>query len=209
MATKKKDFIELDFTGKIKESGIIFDTTISEDAKKIGAEDAKSLKLCIGEGMVVKGFDEALEGKEIGKAYSIDIEPKKAFGPRDPSLIKIIPISNFHEKQINPYPGQILNIDNVLARISSVSGGRVITDFNLPLAGKTINYEFRIKKILESAEDKLKALGEFFLGNIKSVSLEGKKAILSIEGEIKNEKPFKEKAKSLLDIEVELKQTGK
>ena len=50
------------------------------------------------------------------------------------------------EKDINPYPGALLNLDGMLAKILSVSGGRVITDFNSPLASKEIAYEFTIKR---------------------------------------------------------------
>ena len=199
---KKKDFIALEFTGKIKESDQIFDTTIKADAEKIGANDIKPLKICIGEGMVVKGFDDALEGKEIGKSYSIEVEPKNAFGLRDPKLVKIIPISIFHEKEVNPYPGLVLNIDGVLARISSVSGGRVITDFNMPLSGKTIIYDFKITSLIENPEEKLKVLAEFFLGDIKEARIEGKKAIISLDKKAES-KALREKIKKLLDLDSE------
>ena len=88
MIVKKKDFIELDFTGTIKESGQIFDTTFKKDAEQLGMKSVKSLSICIGEGMLVKGFDEALDGKETGKSYSVELEPKKAFGLRDSKMIK-------------------------------------------------------------------------------------------------------------------------
>jgi len=203
MAIRKKDFVELDFTGKVKETGQIFDTTLKEDAKKIGAENVKPLKVCVGEGMLVSGFDEALEGKEIGKKYSIEIEPKKAFGPRDPKLIKIVPISVFHEKEVNPYPGLVLNIDGILARISSVSGGRVTTDFNLPLAGKTIIYEFEVKKIINDQKEKLESLADFFFGKA-DVNIEETKATITLERKIEN-KAFKEKVKELLNLETEFR----
>ena len=201
MIVKKKDFIELDFTGKIKESGQIFDTTLKKDAEQLGMKSVSSLKLCVGEGMLVKGFDEALEGKETGKSYSVELEPKKAFGLRDSKMIKTIPISIFLEKQVNPYPGQVLNMDGVIARISAISGGRVITDFNMPLAGKTVIYEFKINKIIENIDEKLKSLVEFFLGDKIESKVEGNKAIIT--GKKIENKAFREKVKSLLGLDIE------
>lgn len=195
MIIKKKDFVELEFTGKIKESGQIFDTTLDEKAKP--------LKICVGEGMLVKGFDDALIGKEVGKDYSVELEPKDAFGPRDKKLVKIIPISVFHEKEVNPYPGLVLNIDGVIVRISSVSGGRVTADFNIPLAGKTLIYDFKIKKIIEESQEKLNAMAEFFFGKA-DVNVEGNKATITLEKKIES-KPFKEKAKELTGLDVEFK----
>jgi FKBP-type peptidyl-prolyl cis-trans isomerase 2 len=46
-----------------------------------------------------------------------------------------------------------VNIDNLLATIRSVSGGRILVDFNHPLAGKEVEYTFKAtKKITEPAE---------------------------------------------------------
>ena len=204
MLVQKKDFIELDFTGKVKESDQVFDTTFKKDADKIGLKEVKPLKICVGEGMLVKGFDDALEGKDLGKSYSIELEPKKAFGPRDPKLVKTIPISVFLEKEINPYPGQVFNMDGVIARISSVSGGRVITDFNMPLAGKTIIYDFKINKVIDTQEEKLKALVEFFIGDKIDSKVDGNKAIITTEKKI-DSKALKTKAKELLGLDVEFK----
>ena len=52
-------------------------------------------------GLVLKGLDENLEGKEIGKDYSIKLSPEKGFGSRNPSMIKTIPMKLFREKNMN------------------------------------------------------------------------------------------------------------
>src|SRR3989344_8157684 len=141
---QKNDFIDITFTGRIKD-GEIFDTNVKEDAEKIGLKfNGKPLIICVGQGMVVSGFDNALEGKESGKDYSIELQPKDAFQERQSNLVKLIPIKIFREKKINPYPGMTLNIDNMLVRVISVSGGRVLVDFNNILAGKTVIYTFKI-----------------------------------------------------------------
>jgi len=201
---KKKDFIEIDFTGIIKETGQVFDTTFKEKAKQIGIEKVKPIRICVGEGMLVKGFDEAIEGKEIGKNYSIELEPKKAFGQRNPNLVKLIPVAVFHRQRIDPYPGQVLNMDGMIARISSVSGGRVITDFNNPLAGKTIVYEFRINKIIEEKTEQAKAIVEFFIGDVQS-KIEGNKIIVEIDKKMRFDKnPIEKKLKDLVGMDLEI-----
>ena len=205
---KKKDFVEIDFTGIIKESDQIFDTTEKENAKKIGLKDIKPLKICVGEGMLLRGFDEALEGKELNKQYQIELKPEQAFGPRKPNLIKLIPMSVFLERNIHPYQGLMLNMDGMVARISSVSGGRVITDFNSPLAGKTIIYEFKINRVLDKLEEKAKTISDFFTGEEAEVKLEGKKVIFTFNKKINN-KLFERKVKDILDLELEIKEKTK
>ena len=165
MATvQKNDFIEIEFTGKANNE--IFDTTKKEEAKKIGIEaDVKPIIVSVGNEMLLKGLDENIEGKEIEKQYSIKISPEKAFGPRNPSLIKTIPIKVFKEKNMNPVPGLTLQMDNYLAKVLSVSGGRVIVDFNNPLAGKEIEYDFKILRKVEDVKEKINALQDFFFRN--------------------------------------------
>ena len=151
---KKKDFIELKFTGYT--NGNVFDSNLDEDLKKI-SPDAKPKEtiVIVGEAMLVPGFDKELEGKEIGKDYEIKVPAKEGFGERRRELIKTIPLKIFTEKKINPYPGLVLAMDENLARVITISGARVVTDFNNPLAGKDLVYKFKIVRII--TDDKKKA----------------------------------------------------
>ena len=67
---QKNDFIEIEFTGKANNE--VFDTTDKEEAKQMGLEaDVRPVIVCVGKKMLLKGFDDELENKEIGKKYSI------------------------------------------------------------------------------------------------------------------------------------------
>jgi len=158
---KKNEFIEIKYTGKA--NGIIFDSNIEEDLKKLNP-DFKPQKTIIpvGHEMVVKGLDNALQGKEIGKEYEITLKPKEAFGERNRDLIKTIPLRAFVEQNFNPKPGMVVTLDNMLVKIIAVSGARVVTDFNNPLAGKEISYKFTIIRKTEDEKEKVAALFEFF-----------------------------------------------
>lgn len=159
---RKNDFIEIEFTGK--SNGEIFDTTNPDEAKKIGIDaNVKPLIISVGHQMLLKGFDNFLEGKGIDQKYNLHLRPELAFGPRNPSLIKLIPMRVFMEKNLNPYPGMALQLDNYITRVLSVSGGRVTVDFNNPLAGKEIDYEFKIKRKITEDKEKINALLDYFL----------------------------------------------
>jgi len=205
--TKNGEFIELEFTGKA--NGETFDTNIKEEAKKINLKiEVKPLIICIGQEMLVKGFDKALEDKEIGKQYKIKLSQEESFGRRNPSLIKTIPMRIFKEQNINPLPGIMLNLDGMVAKVLSVSGGRVMTDFNNPLAGKEIDYEFTIKKRITDDNEKINSLQDFFFRKRFEFKIEEKKIIFNKEmGELDTR--LKEKFKEILgkDIEVEKEET--
>lgn len=206
--TKKNDFVELEFIGRVK-NGEIFDTNIKEEAKKINLEiDTKPLVICIGQGMLVKGFDKELESKEIGKKYKIELNENDAFGKRNSQLVKIVPLKVFRDKDFSPVPGIMINIDNMLAKIVTVSGGRVIVDFNNPMAGKEIEYEFTIKKLILDESEKINALQDFFFRHRFTFELKDNKIIFQKEAE-PILKLLSAKFKEILGKEIEAEQAKK
>ena len=208
---KKNDFIELEFIGK-ELDGKVFDTNIPEEAKKIGMEMRdKPFVICVGQEMVVKGLDKSLEGKEINKKYETTLTPKEAFGERKRELVKLVPLNAFTEKNVTPKAGMTLALDNNLVRIASVSGGRVLVDFNNPLSGKEIIYEFKIKSKIDKLEEKINSLLDYFIRQRIPFTLEKGKAIFKLENPVFEPaiKIINDKFKDILKIEltVEKKET--
>ena len=197
--TKTDDFIELEFIGRA--NGEIFDTNIKEDADKLNLEINKNpLIVCVGQKMVVESLDKALEGKEIGKNYKIKIPPGTDFGERKKELVKTIPLKVFTEKKINPEPGITLALDNLIVKIIAVSGGRVIADFNNPLAGKEVEYDFTIKRTISDTKEKINSLQNFFFRQNFDFKIEDKKIVFEKKAEpFLNH--FREQFKKILDLE--------
>lgn len=160
---KKNDFIELEYTGKIKNTGDIFDTNIKEEAGKLKLDiKTRPLVICLGQNMILPAIDDFLIGKEVGKSYTLELIPEKAFGTRKKELIRTMPLSVFSKHNINPQQGMIFTFDNLLGRISAISGGRIIVDFNNPIAGKEVVYELKIKRKLTDEKEKIKSLMSAF-----------------------------------------------
>jgi FKBP-type peptidyl-prolyl cis-trans isomerase 2 len=202
----KKDFVEIEFTGKVK-GGDIFDTNISEDAKKVDIKiDEKPLVVCVGQGMVIPGFDKSLEGKEINKLYSIEIAPEEAFGPRKRDLIQLIPLKVFREKNVNPVPGMTLALDNNLVKVVSVSGGRVLVDFNNPLAGKNLIYDFKIKRKVDDKKEQVNSIVNTFLKDYNfNFEIVDKTVIFKIEQVFEPLiKEINKKFKDILELEFKI-----
>ena len=159
---KKHDFVEIEYTGRIKEDNSIFDTTQENVARESGVYDKDSdyrpLVICVGENHILKALEENLVGKETEKEYAFDINAENAFGKKDAKLIQLIPLSKFKQQNIQPFPGLHLNIDGVFGIVKTVSGGRCLVDFNHPLAGKDLLYNVKINKIVEGAKEKINSL---------------------------------------------------
>lgn len=170
---EKNDFIEIKYTGYANKE--IFDTNIEEDLNKLNP-DLKPQKtiIVVGQEMVVHGLDEKLIGREIGKQYEIIIKPIEAFGERKRELIKTISLKAFTEKNVSPKPGMVLTLDNFLVKIIAVSGARVVTDFNNPLAGKEISYKFIIVRKLIDEKEKIESLFKIFFKFIPEFKIKEK-----------------------------------
>ena len=162
MPIQKSDFIIVDYTGKVKETGDVFDTTSEETAKekKLYKEgDIYEPRLVVvGEGWVLKALDEALLTFKIKKNESVEIPPENAFGTRDPEKVKLVPLRRLAARGITPKLGAQIEYDKRLATVRTMGSGRVTLDFNPPLAGKTLVYEVTIQKQLKTAEEKISAL---------------------------------------------------
>ena len=162
MPIEKGEFILVDYVGRVKETGDVFDTTNEEVAKneKLYKEGEiyEPKLVVVGEGWVLKALDEGLLKVEVEKTDSVEIPPEKAFGPRDPEKVRLVPLRRLTARGITPKIGMRLEFDKKLATVRTMGSGRVQLDFNPPLAGKTLVYEVTIKKKLETKPEKIAAL---------------------------------------------------
>ncbi|MBN2423127.1 peptidylprolyl isomerase [Candidatus Woesearchaeota archaeon] len=185
MSLKKGDFIEIEYTGRIKDGNIIFDTTDEKTAKenKVYNENMKygPAVICLGEKQLLPGLDNYIIGKEPDK-YEVELNPEDAFGKKSAKLLRLIPMKIFRKQNINPFPGLEVNIDGMLGIVRSVSGGRVIVDFNHPLAGRDLVYNIKINKIITDTKKKLSSVLRLEL-NLQDADIEinDKKAIIHID----------------------------
>lgn len=162
MVLQKGDFILVELTGKVKETSEVFDTTDAETARKERLQKEGEIYeprlIVVGEGWVLKPLDDAFADMEIGKLATVEISPEKAFGERDPAKVKQVHIKKLAEKGINPVLGARIEYGGKNAIIRSIGAGRVLLDFNPPLAGKTLVYNVTVAKKVETPEEKIAAL---------------------------------------------------
>ena len=144
MKVKKGDTVKVDYTGSF-EGGEVFDTS----------EGKQPLEFVVGEGRVIKGFDDAVVGMEKGKEKEVSIEPKDAYGEARPEMKKEIPRENLPKDQ-EPKEGMVLVLQaptgqQMPAKIIKVTKKGVTIDLNHPLAGKKLNFKLKIVEINSNA----------------------------------------------------------
>jgi len=200
MKLEKGDFIEIEFTGKVKD-GEVFDSNIKGSSE---GEKSRNFIYSLGGGMFLEALDNFLIGKEPSE-YEIALKPKEAFGERNSSLVKLIPTTVFRKQKINPMPGDVLDFDGKMGKILSVSSGRNLVDFNNPLAGKDVEYKINVLRKVEEMSEKVESLNKFFFNKKLKFEIKDKKLIFEVDKKlIPLINLFHEKYKDLLGIDLEV-----
>lgn len=171
----KGDVVKLEYDAWVDDTGEMIDTTDAEKAQENGIFNENAvygpITVLVGAGRIFEGLDEALEGVEVGEEKEIVIPPEKAAGPRDPKLVELFSIREFHKKEIQPHVGMEVNINNRIGTVVAVTAGRVRVDFNRPLAGKTLRYRFKVTEKIEGTEAKIKGIIDMDYGSSESFNV--------------------------------------
>ncbi len=180
MAIKEGDFIRLSYSGKVGDN--VFDSTNEDEAKKAGIHSQNAVygpvTICVGQKHVILGLDEELVGKKAGAEGTVTVPPDKAFGERDPKRIKSFPKNQFKEKPVRGMPVKLEEQGE--GTVVDVIGSKVSVDFNAPLAGQTLTYEYKIEEKVTDPLDQLMGLVRLYAGRDMEITMDGGKATVTL-----------------------------
>ena len=137
---KKGDTVQVHYTGRLSD-GTVFDTSRERDP----------IEFTLGEGDVIAGFAQAVEGMEEGETTEAKIAPEDAYGTRSEDLVVTIPREQLPQ-EIDPDIGQGLEMQTaegqkVPVTVTDTSDTSIQVDANHPLAGKDLTFDLELVKI--------------------------------------------------------------
>jgi peptidylprolyl isomerase len=164
MTFKEGDFLEVDYSVFDAASGTILATTQEKKAKDANIYNEKMkygpVLMVIGSSGLIKGLDRELRNMKEKDTKRFTLKPEDAFGQRSEELMRVMPLSEFKSRDIDPYPGMQVELDSMTATVRSVSPGRVVVDANHPFAGKEIIYDVIVQRQLTNDKEKIEALAK-------------------------------------------------
>lgn len=188
MAFKDGDFLEIEYTVWDTAANSMISTTDEKKAKDANIFDAKMqygpVLVIIGSRGVIKGLDRELRSLSVGEQKKLTFKPQDAFGERSEELVRVMPLSEFRYREIDPYPGMRVNLDDVTAIVKSVNSGRVVVDANHPYAGKEIAYDVKVVRQLTNEKEKIEAMSRSYGVKPTQVSAAGDKVELFYNNEV-------------------------
>jgi FKBP-type peptidyl-prolyl cis-trans isomerase 2 len=158
------DVVRLGYTLYVE--GKPFDTNDEAQAKKLGiAREGKRyrpLTVTLGQGMLLPKLEEAVKTAKKGADLKVELAAKDAYGEREATKVKDIPMAQFKRQKVEPKVGMEVNLEGGHGHITRVAGGRVRVDMNHDLAGKSLTYELHVMDVLTSPAAKCQAVVDHF-----------------------------------------------
>jgi peptidylprolyl isomerase len=162
MSFEKGTLIYVNYTAKVKDTGEAIESTVEDEAKKLNIYDPErryeARLVSVGEDWVLKGLDEEITKMDAGQRKTVELSPEKAWGERDPTLLRMIPIRKFGERADDLRVGDAVDVDNRVGVVRFIGSGRAQVDFNHRLAGKTLVYDVEVVSKVDTYEQKIRSL---------------------------------------------------
>ena len=158
------DFVELDYTAYTVEGEQLVDTTDPEIAEEEGVGEDQEFgprTIVPGQDHIFQSVEDDIIGKEVGDSGTVDVPATEAFGEYDEDEVRTVSANKIPED--DRYPGAHVDIDGQHGHVETIIGGRARVDFNHPLAGEDIEYEYEVLREIDDREEKAQGLIQMFL----------------------------------------------
>jgi FKBP-type peptidyl-prolyl cis-trans isomerase 2 len=141
---KSGDKVRVHYHGKLR-SGETFDSSEGRDP----------LEFTVGSGQVIKGFDDGVQGMNVGDKKTVEIAVEDAYGEKEEGRIVEFPKGQFPEG-MNPELGMQLMMSDgqghsIPVVVTDVKEESVILDANHPLAGQDLIFDIELVEIVPTS----------------------------------------------------------
>ena len=168
------DFVRVAYTARTTEGGQLVDTTDQAVAEEEGVDDTDQTfeprVIVLGEGHLFETVEADIEGATSGATGSVVVPATEAFGEHDPDELRTVSADRIPED--DRYPGAHVDIDGEHGHVEAIIGGRARVDFNHPLAGEDIEYEYEVLERVEDRIEQAKGLLGAFIDVTPEMSIE-------------------------------------
>jgi FKBP-type peptidyl-prolyl cis-trans isomerase SlyD len=107
-----------------------------------------------GEGNLIPGMEEGLEGQEKGNKLELKIKPEKGYGIRDEKLIQKIPRTAFGDQKVEKGMQFQTNNGGVVT-VTEVGLDSVTVDANHSLAGVELHFAVEVVEVRTATADEI------------------------------------------------------
>ncbi len=107
-----------------------------------------------GEGNLIPGMEEGLEGQEKGTKLELKIKPEKGYGVHNDELVQKVPRSSFGTEKVEQGM-QFQTGHGGVATVTKVGLNEVTIDGNHALAGVDLNFSIEVMEVRAATVDEI------------------------------------------------------
>ena len=137
----KGDRVEIHYVGTLESDGSQFDSS---------RDRGQPLGFTVGQGQMIKGFDDGVLGMKIGEQKTLILPPALAYGDVSPENILKVPKKDVVDAvgEAECVVGAKLMVGpGMPATITEITDDEIALDANHPLAGQTLKFEVELMEI--------------------------------------------------------------
>ncbi len=142
-----------------KDRAVRFHYTVGEVGQPAteSSNGGEPLAILIGHGNIIPGLEKAMEGREAGETFSVDVRAADAYGERKEGLTQRIPKKHFGNQKLEPGMQVVLqtNFGPRAVTIEKVGLTAVDVDINHPMAGKDLHFDIEIVDVREASQEEI------------------------------------------------------
>lgn len=121
------------------------------------SEGGDPLAILIGHGNIIPGLEEAMQGREAGEKFSVDVPAAAAYGERREGLMQRVPKKHFGDQPLRPGMQVVLqtNFGPRAVTILKIGMSVVDVDLNHPMAGKDLRFDIELVEVREASAEEI------------------------------------------------------
>jgi FKBP-type peptidyl-prolyl cis-trans isomerase SlyD len=121
------------------------------------SEGREPIAIMAGHGNIIPGLEKAMEGREAGDKFEVDVAAADAYGEKREGMTQRVPKKHFKDTRLVPGMQVMLNT-NFGPRpvtIEKVGMSVVDVDLNHPMAGQDLHFDVEIVDVREATAEEL------------------------------------------------------
>lgn len=142
-----------------KNTVVQFHYTLSDASGLLeSSHDHEPVLYLHGQPGLIEGLVDAMERREAGDTFSVELAMDKAYGPRQENAIQKVQVKHLHgAKKWKPGMVAVIETEEGQRQVTVIKVGlsQATVDSNHPLAGKDLNFDVEILSVREATEDEL------------------------------------------------------
>ncbi|MEQ5836265.1 peptidylprolyl isomerase [Marinobacter sp. NFXS9] len=143
-----------------KNQVVLFHYSVSDEQGNVveTSRDGEPNAYLHGQGGIIKGLEEALEGRDAGETFSVTVPPEKGYGPRKPDAVQRVPIKHLRGAR-RWKPGMIAQVQTEQGPrhvvIAKVGHKFADVDTNHPMAGRTLTFDIEVIEVRDAEPEEI------------------------------------------------------